>query len=57
MTQSRSVWGQWACGVLVMGAFLIRVYHLDAQSFWQDEIVTVTYSQGNFGQALVNSMV
>ncbi|MCC6975280.1 MAG: glycosyltransferase family 39 protein [Anaerolineae bacterium] len=57
MTQSRSDWGLWACGALVLGAFLIRVYHLDAQSLWQDEIVTVTYSQGNFGQALVNSMV
>ncbi len=38
--------------VIVLLAFALRVYHLDAQSLWRDEVDAIRYSNGSLGYLL-----
>ncbi|HEY84973.1 MAG TPA: hypothetical protein G4N96_07685, partial [Chloroflexi bacterium] len=37
---------------VVLLAFALRVYHLDAQSLWRDEVDAIRYSSGSLGYLL-----
>src|SRR5690242_14786936 len=37
---------------LMLAAFALRIYHLDAQSFWSDEGISVIRARNDFGALL-----